>query len=167
MCCCSTSRAQQVSHLIPCGRARCSLKHLLRESVRELTLPGVSTVTETQETMNQVKVSPIKLPEAASSQAAGIQEIRFPEPPDFEQLAQQTAQTVVRVLSGSCGEIPRCFYANPVVLVTAEYATEEFFRVVRKKQGEWCRRFKQVIGRRSTRRTRDWLSDGGGSQNVF
>jgi len=115
--------------------------------------------------MNQVKVSPIELPEAASSQAAGIQEIRFPEPPDFEQLGQQTAETVVRVLSGSCGKIPRCFYANPVVLVTAEHATDEFFRVVRKRQGEWCQRFKQVFGRRSTRRTRDWLPGGGGSQS--
>jgi len=115
--------------------------------------------------MNQVKESTIELPEAASSQAAGIQEIRFPEPPDFEQLAQQTAKTVVRVLSGNCGEIPRCVYVNPVILVTAEYATEEFFRVVRKRQGEWCRRYKQVFGRGSTRRTRDWLPDGGGSQS--
>ena len=54
-----------------------------------------------------------------------------------------------------------CIYLNPSVTVTCPELTADFFREVRKRQAEWCRRAGRTIPRRVRRRVASWVDDSG------
>jgi hypothetical protein len=56
---------------------------------------------------------------------------------------------------------PNCLYLNPIVTVTCDEATPEFFRTVRKQQGLWCCRCKTTYPRKARRSVKDWVNSSG------
>ena len=56
---------------------------------------------------------------------------------------------------------PDYLYINPIATVRCEAPSQEFFKQAQLRQAEWCRRFKQCIGRWSTRRVSNWVDCDG------
>ncbi|KKL47596.1 hypothetical protein LCGC14_2333960 [marine sediment metagenome] len=54
----------------------------------------------------------------------------------------------------------QAIYLNPAVTVTCPKPTEDFFREVRKRQAEWCRRASRTIPTRVRRRVSQWVGGG-------
>ncbi len=68
-------------------------------------------------------------------------------------------------IPGGDGHRTRPCYAfmNPIATVISSEPTKQFFRTVRKRQSEWCQRSRTTFGRRSTRRTKNWVMPEGSS----
>ena len=84
--------------------------------------------------------------------------------PDIENLLDQVTSRVTHILSN---EQPRYAFMNPIATVICSEPTKQFFRTVRKRQSEWCQRSRTTFGRRSTRRTKNWvMPEGSSSKHV-
>lgn len=73
--------------------------------------------------------------------------------PHFENLAEEVAFRTQEFLES---EHPRYLYANPIVTISCEDPAPEFFRIARKRQSQWCQRFRKVLGRSSFRKVQNW-----------
>ena len=78
--------------------------------------------------------------------------------PDIENLGKQVAARLGQILER---EHPRCLFVNPIVTITCDKPTEEFFSIVRKRQAEWCKRSRTTFGRRASRKVRNWANANG------
>lgn len=78
--------------------------------------------------------------------------------PDIENLGEQVAERLGSILER---EQPRCLFVNPIVTITCDKPTEEFFSIVRKRQAEWCKRSMTIFGRRASRKVRNWVNANG------
>lgn len=77
---------------------------------------------------------------------------------DWNDLISPTLKRAMTLLS----EKPvGCIYLNPAVTVTCPGPTADFFREVRKRQAEWCRRAGKTVPRRVRRRVANWVDDSG------
>ena len=78
--------------------------------------------------------------------------------PDIENLSEQVAVRLDQILEK---EQPRCLFVNPIVTITSDKPTEEFFSIVRKRQAEWCKRSRTTFGRRASRKVKNWVNVNG------
>jgi len=58
-------------------------------------------------------------------------------------------------------ESPRYLYVNPIVTITCDEPTSEFFSLIRKRQAEWCSRSRNLYPRRFSRRVKNWFTTEG------
>ena len=78
-------------------------------------------------------------------------------PVDWDDPVQPTMERATTILR----ECPnQCVYLNPIVTVTCHEPTMDFFKEVRKRQAEWCRRASRTIPRPVRRRVSQWVGGG-------
>jgi len=75
--------------------------------------------------------------------------------PDVENLWEQVSARTYRLLTE---ESPRYLYVNPIVTITCDEPTSEFFSLIRKRQAEWCSRSRTLFSRRLGRRVKNWFT---------
>ena len=102
--------------------------------------------------------------DAANSSPEGPGPVVRRHDPDIENLLDQVTSRVTDILKN---EQPRYAFMNPIATVICSEPTKQFFRTVRKRQSEWCQRSRTTFGRRSTRRTKNWvMPEGSSSKHV-
>jgi hypothetical protein len=52
----------------------------------------------------------------------------------------------------------RYVYVNPIVTITCDEPTKEFFSLIRKRQAEWCKQSRTLFSRRLGRRVKNWFT---------
>ena len=76
---------------------------------------------------------------------------------DWDDPAPETAKRAEAILF----ETPnQCVYVNPAVTITCSRPTANFFREVRKRQAEWCRRAGRMIPQWTRSRVSRWVGPG-------
>lgn len=75
--------------------------------------------------------------------------------PDIENLLEQMKARTSRVLEE---QTSRYVYVNPIVTITCEEPTKEFFSLIRKRQAEWCKQSRTLFSRRLGRRVKNWFT---------
>ncbi len=68
------------------------------------------------------------------------------------------AVAVWKRIESFAGNPPTCLFLNPIATVTCDADTPGFFRAARKQQADWCKRHKQIFGRRVVRSVKHWVS---------
>lgn len=53
-----------------------------------------------------------------------------------------------------------CIYFNPAVTVSCPSPLPEFFHVIRKERGRWCRQASKTFSQRVRRRNSNWVGGG-------
>lgn len=86
---------------------------------------------------------------------------RYPRPrvrrhrPDVDNLLEQVTTRTHQILEE---ESPPYLYVNPIVTITCDEPTEEFFSLIRKRQAEWCKRSRTIFSRKQTRSVKNFFT---------
>lgn len=73
--------------------------------------------------------------------------------PDFEYLAEDVCLRMQRILEA---ERPPLLFANPIVAVTTEQPTKEFWRIVENLRAKWFKSACSTFGRRAMNGPKSW-----------
>ena len=79
-------------------------------------------------------------------------------PVNLDMVCEHTSERVTTILAD---EPHQSVYLNPAFTVSSPEPTPAFFREVRKRQAEWCRRASRTFPSSVRRRVSLWVSDAG------
>ena len=79
-------------------------------------------------------------------------------PVDWSKVPEATVERINALLADLSDQ---CVYANPAFTVSSPEPTAAFFREIRKRQAEWCRRASRTFPSSVRRRVSLWVSDAG------
>lgn len=92
-------------------------------------------------------------------------EVRIDRHPlDWNTLVEDVAERIEIVLKR---DATGCRYFNPAVTVTCLQPSPEFWRIIGKEQGRWCRQAGKTIPRRNRRSPTRWTGGGQWISNKY
>jgi hypothetical protein len=99
-----------------------------------------------------------KIPIASSDETEQL----TPDPPVMVKHHRPDWENLFEAVDSRLAEFPpgptQCVYMNPLVTVTCDQPTQEFIKLARKFQGQWCKRYQSVLGRSVMKGVKNWTS---------
>jgi hypothetical protein len=71
---------------------------------------------------------------------------------------EDPAAAVWSQIESFAGIPPTCLFLNPIATVTCDAETPGFLREARHFQADWCKRYKELFGRRVVKSVKNWAS---------